>query len=136
MSRRPGPTLVVLVVAGLLVPCAALAATTVTTATTGEGDFIVRLQGSTGPDELTIEGPRPGIDGTGSFFYISDPQGVIGGVPPCFRFSEHQIHCPAEIVGGFEIDMGAGNDSVTVEGDFAEDDAGRRRRRRRPDRGG
>jgi Ca2+-binding RTX toxin-like protein len=120
MNRRPGPTLAVLVFAVLLVPCAALAATTVTTAPTGEGDFTVRLQGSSGPDQITIEGPRPGIDGTGSFFYITDPQGVTGGVPPCFRFSETQIHCPAEVVGAFEIDLGAGNDILTVEGEFAE----------------
>ena len=47
--------------------------------------------------------------------------GVFGGVPPCFRFSPTEIHCLADEVDGFEIDLGSGDDVLEITGDLAEE---------------
>jgi Ca2+-binding RTX toxin-like protein len=120
MIRRPGPTLAISMLALTLGASGALAATNVSTTPNGVDGFGVGLTGSAGNDQLEIEGPSVGLDGR-MYFFIRDPGGVFGGVPPCFRFSPTEIHCLADEVDGFEIDLGAGDDTLDITGELAEE---------------
>jgi len=108
-----------LLAAAVLLALPTGAVSRITKATLSGG--VLTLTGSGGDDQITVR-KIPGVaDPSAEFYEISDPKGVKKLPDGCFRFSDNAIHCPVELVNSIVIDLGNGDDTLTVDEDVAED---------------
>jgi Ca2+-binding RTX toxin-like protein len=122
-----------LAVPAALVAVVGIASASTVTITEEGGGQTIHVDGTRGNDTLEVRNV-PGVTNPNERFYeIHDPAGIPNPVPAgCFRFNANTIHCPVQGVFAFDIDMGAGDDTVVIgpnitivlviEGDAGNDD--------------
>jgi Ca2+-binding RTX toxin-like protein len=112
MKRLTGPFLVALAAAAILAVSAAAAPTTQSRrAAAGEASVNVVLAGSPGDDRISIE---LSADGTAYEITSATPLEVGGTVCTHPEKRAEALSCQATAIAGFEVNTGAGNDTVTL----------------------
>jgi len=116
-APRLGPLLPLIVIAAMLaIPTAASSEILLAGFYNQHNDpQTLYLVGSVDADHVTIRRIENPV-GSGKFFYeIEDPDGVARfNSPPtgCFRRDANAIHCPVELVSGFNIQLAGGDDTL------------------------